>query len=237
MCVECGLGEEERDSYFQDVEIEDNGVYKFTCMYGHERITLLQKHKFQMLFDLGIMALIDGYTREAVSSFSSAIERFYEFCIEVLLEKNQIDHQDYLKTWKFVASQSERQIGAFYFLYLNEFNKAPEKIKDNWVTFRNNVIHKGHIPKYDKVMEYAKYVFDYLKSILVQLKMTHSDHLFIWFEKRQQEFQNGNPSNSLAVLVHPGLIDPEKPLEELITLTFEKAIEDMKKRVEKNYNV
>ena len=39
--------------------------------------------KFELLFELGINALIDGYPREAVSSFASALERFYEFFCQV----------------------------------------------------------------------------------------------------------------------------------------------------------
>lgn len=145
--------------------MNDEGVYKVTCDKGHKSIVFTQQPKFQYLFDLGAMALLDGYPREAVSSFVAALERFYEFFIEVILTNKNIDEEQFKKAWKLVSNQSERQLGGFYFLYLSEFGKAPMPFDTNQIAFRNSVIHKGYIPKYDEVTKYASYVLQYIYEI------------------------------------------------------------------------
>ncbi len=146
-CQKCLTEEKINDLNFVEVEMCDDGIYKMTCDNGHESTTFLQEQKFEILFDLGAMAFMDGYYREAVSSFAASLERFYEFCVEAILSSKNIDYEQYLKTWKMVAAQSERQTGAYYFLYLNEFGEAPAAAEQKQVEFRNNVIHKGYIPK------------------------------------------------------------------------------------------
>ncbi|WP_238149350.1 hypothetical protein [Arsenophonus endosymbiont of Aleurodicus floccissimus] len=69
---------------FRTVEFKNDGRYEITCQNGHSSITFLQQQKFEILFDIGACAIIDGYYREAVSSFTSALERFYEFFIKVV---------------------------------------------------------------------------------------------------------------------------------------------------------
>ena len=90
-------------------------------------------------------ALLDGYCRESVSSFASAQERFHEFAIKVFLTKQGAPKDQFFATWKLVANQSERQLGAYYFLHLLYFRKTPTQ-NTKMTEFRNSVIHKGSIP-------------------------------------------------------------------------------------------
>lgn len=53
------------------VEIRDDGLYSVTCEKNHTTFTVLQQQKFEVLFDIGIMALLDGYPREAITNCSS----------------------------------------------------------------------------------------------------------------------------------------------------------------------
>ncbi|MEC1437434.1 hypothetical protein P9D57_01440 [Bacillus sonorensis] len=69
-----------------------------------------------------------------------------------------------------MAKQSERQIGAFYYLYLNEFNEPPEPVLLKWIKFRNDVIHKGMIPNHEKTTQYAEYIFYYIIGILKKIR-------------------------------------------------------------------
>ena len=57
-------------------DLEETGVYDLTCPSSHRTAFCLQNFKFELLFDLGLQAIDDGYYREAVSSFASALERF-----------------------------------------------------------------------------------------------------------------------------------------------------------------
>jgi hypothetical protein len=146
---------------YVDVEITDDGVYHLSCANGHDSIVFLQQQQFEVLFEMGIMALLDGYNREAVTSFAASLERFHEFCIRMILAQNTIDLNKVNETWKSVSQQSERQLGAFYFLYLSQFKTVPPVIENKRVKFRNDVIHKGHFPKHKEVMDYGKYLYNY----------------------------------------------------------------------------
>jgi hypothetical protein len=84
-------------------ELQDNGLYYMQCPLGHKTVTCLQEQKFEVLFDMGIYAIVDGYYREAVSAFAAALERFHEFFIAVICNKHGIPQEIFEKTWKMVA--------------------------------------------------------------------------------------------------------------------------------------
>src|SRR3989337_476368 len=109
----------------QIVDIRDDGLYEITCQNGHTTITALQEQKFEVLFDIGAHAIFDGYYREAVSSFISSLERFYEFYIKVISREQNVSPEEFNQCWKMVARHSERQLGAFICLYLFENKKSP----------------------------------------------------------------------------------------------------------------
>src|SRR5688572_21926828 len=113
-------------AYFQDVEIRDDNFYRSTCPAGHENLVVIQNQKFELLFDFGARALLDGYTREAVASMAAALERFYEFYLKVVCLKHGIADFDFKNSWKFVSAQSERQLGAFLFTYLFENKRTAQ---------------------------------------------------------------------------------------------------------------
>ncbi len=69
---------------FCNINIRDDGIYEATCPEGHKTYTLLQQLLFEVLFDIGAYAITDGYYREAVSSFTASLERFYEFYVKVI---------------------------------------------------------------------------------------------------------------------------------------------------------
>jgi len=140
------------------------------CPKGHKSVTILQQQKFEVLFDIGAYAIVDGYYREAVSSFTSSLERFYEFFVKAVLFAKGIEENTFAQTWKVVASASERQLGAFVFLYLIEFLKPPILLARRKVEFRNNVIHRGTIPTRQEALDYGQAVLDVVRPILRQVK-------------------------------------------------------------------
>ncbi len=171
------------------VELRDDGLYTMTCSRGHVTVTAVQQQKFEILFDLGCMALIDGYPREAVSSMAAALERFYEYYVQVVCLKHGIAYEAYVEAWKPVARQSERQLGAFLFLYLLENKKPLEhsivdakpsdssglKARLTWTEFRNNAIHKGYIPSTEEVLVYGDLVYQFIYRLIGELRATCSE--------------------------------------------------------------
>jgi hypothetical protein len=165
-CMECQKQFGAPTGQFSDFEFRDDGLYKFTCSFGHEGVTVLQQQRFELLFEIGAYAILDGYYREAVSSFTAGIERFYEYALRILLEAKS--EALFENCWKAVASQSERQLGAFIFSWAAQFGEAPRIAAASQVELRNRVIHKGLIPT---KAEATKYGDSALEMIRPQLRL------------------------------------------------------------------
>lgn len=150
-CPECGSDEEAAL-----LEIGNENLHQVKCDKGHESFLVITQHKHEVLFEVGSYAIVDGYYREAISSFSASLERYYEFFIKVL--SVGLSSSEFQKVWKQVASQSERQLGGYLFIYLNVFRTSPEILSQPLVKLRNSVIHKGHIPNRAEAVKFGKAV-------------------------------------------------------------------------------
>lgn len=137
------------------VTVNDERFFKMTCPSGHQTLTVIQQPKHEVLFELGMNALVDGYPREAVTSFASCLENFYEFCISQVSLHNGVDRESVDSGWKYMAKQSERQLGAFVMLWLNYFGSAPTLLSDKSRSFRNRVVHQGYIPGLEETLAFG----------------------------------------------------------------------------------
>jgi hypothetical protein len=149
---------------FLSAEMGNEGVVYLTCDAGHKTAMLHRNRKHQILFESGCFALLDDYTNEAVSSFSAALERAYEFFIRVTYRKLGVSSSLLESSWKHVATHSERQFGAFVLLYsvvADESFDLPQIIPE----LRNKVIHRGYIARSNEVLEYAKIIFLLIRKI------------------------------------------------------------------------
>ncbi|WP_427837893.1 hypothetical protein ABUS21_12135 [Acinetobacter baumannii] len=173
MCTTCFQNGQDGVKSVESIDLNDTGRFKLICKNGHTTIVFLNHQKFQILFEIGINAIIDGYYREAVSSFTSSLERFYEFFSKVICITRGIEWTAIEDTWNSVSKQSERQIGAFIFLYLLEFRNKPSLLPNNKIEFRNNVIHKGEIPCREKAIAYGQAVLDVIRPLLISLRTTY----------------------------------------------------------------
>lgn len=176
-CMQCLQEQGKPDDYVYPAELQDNGLYWLKCRVGHETVTCLQEQKFEVLYDLAANAILDGYYREAVVSFTSALERFYEFYIQVILSKQNVPEDQFNEAWKRVAAQSERQYGAYVFLYTAENGMPPPRLSNANVSFRNDVIHKGKIPSKEESLLYGEAVLEVIEPILSAVKEKESKHV------------------------------------------------------------
>ncbi len=155
-------------------------MHDLSCTYcGARYCVLVRKQKFEVLFDLGTRALMDGYAREAVASFAAALERFFEFYVRAFaLERASDTALDFGEataalsgTWRHVASQSERQLGMFALAYLLREGREPEFLTPAALgaDFRNRVIHRGELPTRADVEAYAAQVFALIDRLLTEL--------------------------------------------------------------------
>lgn len=147
----------------------DTGVYRIQCSVGHDFLCVLQQLHFEVLFEIGVAAINDGYYREAVSSFAASLERFYELYVRIACREREVPPDLYAQTWKSVSAQSERQLGAFLFMYLcNEHETAPQ-LSQQQLQFRNAVVHKGKIPTADEAIDFGNKVLALVKPILQRI--------------------------------------------------------------------
>jgi len=208
------------------LEWRDDGRYDVTCPKGHRSVNILQQRLFELLYDIGAYAIQDGYYREAVSSFSSSLERFYEFFVKVVCIEKNINEELYQIVWKQVSKQSERQLGAFVFLYLSEFEKAPNLLSNSKVAFRNDVIHRGKIPTRQEALAFGQAVLELVRSSLGELNYRCSQGIkkavFQHLKNCREMGEKGIPSSTAGVTTIISLSDKtpgheEKTLEEALT--------------------
>lgn len=152
-----------KNIHFDMQNVNDTGIYDYVCPNGHKTVASLQNWKHEILFEMGVNAYLDEYYREAVVNFATALERFYEYSIFIFCYHADISKKEIDKMWKDVSNQSERQIGAYCFLYLQVLKRNPEIFKDKVVNFRNKVVHKGYIPSKNEAFEYGKKVAEYIQ--------------------------------------------------------------------------
>lgn len=172
-------------------QINDRGAYLTKCPRGHTTVSVIQQHKFEVLFELGARALLDGYPGEAITRFASSQERFFEFFIRVIAQKNEIAQAALKLTWQDLANSSERQYGAYLMLHLLHYGASvspnPEKMKPtgatgntkDWKAFRNSVVHKGYIPSTEEAIQYGGLVYDFINSQVASLLSTAGDSVQI----------------------------------------------------------
>jgi hypothetical protein len=172
--------------------LQDSAIYEYTCANGHLRRVVLQNPKHELIFDSGVSSLRRGYYREAISSFAVALERFYEYSIRVLLGSSiyTLGEENFAKTWKAISKQSERQMGAFYLIYLTVV-KQPAPVFDasflksvsiklgtegnDPINFRNSIIHQGYLPSFNQAVSFGEAVNFYIKKLLRIYKSFDND--------------------------------------------------------------
>ncbi|HYX72383.1 MAG TPA: hypothetical protein VE732_06405 [Nitrososphaera sp.] len=182
------------------IEITDSNHYQATCPQGHLATISIQANKFEILFEMGAVALLEGYYREAVANLAGALERFMEFYVSVMMIKAGINEKEFNETWKLVSNQSERQLGAFAFVYLNENKQPPKYLSNNAINFRNNVIHKGYIPTYQEVCKYGQAVLSFIDPIFEGLKNNEEDWQYVLTLLRRNYSKLPNLTNTVGLL-------------------------------------
>jgi hypothetical protein len=171
ICAECMHDDPASANFIASSEINESNVYDVRCPKGHQSYVVLQQLKFEILFDIGASALLDGYHREAVSSFTSSFERFCEFFIRASFLENGYAANDIEAAWKEMAKQSERQLGAYVAVYLRECGGVPLLLNSNKIKFRNSVIHQGRIPTRSEAVTYGEEILGAIRPALTIAKL------------------------------------------------------------------
>jgi hypothetical protein len=174
MCMECQkvLGHPSFEPFF--VPYYEDRIAHITCSRGHKSVYVIQSQKFEVLMESGVNALAAGFTLEACASFSTALERLYEFALKVLATHCDVTEEAYNETYKEMSRQSERQLGAFLVLFALQFGSA-YKPNRSIVEFRNSVIHKGLIPTPQEAHEFCSKVYSEILCVTERLQANLSE--------------------------------------------------------------
>ena len=183
-CSKCFI---EHFNTYDFVQVNDEDFYQYECLRGHTNLYFLKNEKFELLLESALYAIHDGYYREAISSLSSSLERLQEFLIKVLFRKYNTSEKTFSYAWKKVSQQSERQLGAFIFLYVMEFRDVPDDLTDKEREFRNNIIHKGKFPTYEETLKYGQRILDITYSNLSKVRES-LEHIIREMTEEKQQF-------------------------------------------------
>jgi hypothetical protein len=105
---------------------------------------IFNARRHEVLLRSGGKALLAGFANEAMISLAAALERAYEFYIRVVCRQRKIGDEQIGAAWKEIGHLSERQLGAFGFLYLLE-NGEPLLLNKKITEIRNHIVHQGRI--------------------------------------------------------------------------------------------
>ena len=170
VCRQC-LRQEPPDITMYDLGImSDDQVLKIECKFGHIEYTIVNQLKFEILSEFAVCAIVDGYYREAVMSFASSLERLHEYYISIICKTLKINEIGFVESWKDIKNQSERQLGAFKFVFLLEEKISSAGLSNNKIEFRNKVVHKGFFPERAEAIDFGQSVADITTTIISKLK-------------------------------------------------------------------
>jgi len=171
-CMTCGFPQDgsQPDHTFYSLPVRDDNVYELTCRKGHKTTTVLQSERFEILFEIAVQAIADGYCREAVASASSSVERLYEYFVRVACTARDIAPEVFEESWKQVKNQSERQLGMYIATYMTVTGQAPTLLSSAQVSFRNEVVHKGLIPTRDEAIKFLNELLEIAQPVVILIK-------------------------------------------------------------------
>lgn len=216
----------------------DDMTCRIECPNGHKSIVLLQSQKFEALLESGANALLDGFTLEASATFYTAFERFIEFCLHILFIKRGMTHEQFESMFAEMSRQSERQLGAFIYIYTIETGKK-FSIQPKITEFRNKLIHKGEIPTKEKAFDFCERIYKEIISIFGIIKSTCSDEISNIIGYELQKRKNKVPADVRVItssgtmffnVVHIGL-------EQNFNIALEKYKEVRKRFFQSNLSI
>lgn len=210
------------------ISIRDDNFYKITCDKGHISHFYIQNLKFELLFDAGCMALIDGYPNAAVAYISSSLERLHEFCIKVYSKYNEIDDDLFNDNWKLFNNSSERQLGAFINTFMLFEKSYLEFDFKKYSEFRNKVIHKGYLPSNEEVVDFGELVLSHIRFLLELFRNKYNASISkVVFEHIKRSSLHGDSNIPYSGLLLPTKLSVSHPLDS-IPKNFIAVVESLK---------
>jgi hypothetical protein len=196
------------DTTFMAVLPNDNLIQEVECPNHHLAKVIVTRPKFQVLYEVGVNAIVDGYHREAVLSFAASLERSYEYMIRIILTQSSCSSDAVDRFWKPLAKSSERQLGAFLAVWTTRFGASAAWLQDHHVKLRNDVAHNGKIPSNAEAVAFGNEAFKVMFHNMQTLSLDHGIDEFLWHmdtervSKALQSDSSLQPQDLTTYLVH-----------------------------------
>lgn len=142
------------------VQVLNDLTLRFECKNGHENIVVLQLHRFEMLAHAAIVDLINRSYGNSVSNMAKSLERFYEAYLKYSWNNLGYEPAEFENLWKAAKKQSERQYGAYVFVFGFLSGSVPPLLEQEAISLRNRVTHDGYAPTETEAKEYCQRVID-----------------------------------------------------------------------------
>lgn len=203
----------------------DDGQYQWACSCGAKNAATLRNERFEVLFDFGALAYLDGYYREAVANFATAYERLLGFFVRVVWTHIGLPAEQAEAAWKPLSKHSERQLGAFVAAHLQACGTVPEMPGNRDIEFRNNVVHKGMIPDRRQTEQYATSLYRMMKAHLTALNASAGEAVIAHIEAPSREHgkRAALEGRAFAVYCYDGLFGVYRFLPFVMGLENERA--------------
>lgn len=144
--------------------LQRSGVVLVDCDKGHKTAIIYRAPKYDVLLLSGALALLDGYYNAAISTLSAALERTHEYYMRLTLKANGVPQATFDALWKEVRVQSERQLGAFQFVYAIH-EGAHLRLDADIARIRNSVVHQGEFASATDAEKFGSLVFERIRSV------------------------------------------------------------------------
>ena len=145
-----------------------------------------------------------------------------EFVIKIISYSNNVSHEEFNKSWKLISKQSERQLGAYIFIYLKEFGVKPEMLKQKSIELRNKVIHKGYFPNYDECVNFGNDILNFIRPTIEKLKSAEKFDYHLVRSINESESHRENYPKFIYITHQTFAIN--RPFNEVDTLGIEQMV-------------
>lgn len=165
-CPQCDQENREKGNFIPSIEqrdiiITNQITYEYTCSKGHQYFYVLQIERFEMLYKLAIHEFQENNFRACVINCAAALERFYEFFLQVVFHDNGYSSEKFFEEiWLPIKDRSKRQEDLFKDTYIELTSiEKPPVLKDTYRKFRNHIVHQGEFPKKEQTRDFADTIF------------------------------------------------------------------------------
>ena len=202
-CPQCDQENREKGNFIPSIEqrdiiITNQITYEYTCSKGHQYFYVLQIERFEMLYKLAIHEFLENNFRACVINCAAALERFYEFFLQVVFHDNGYSSEKfYEEIWLPIKDRSKRQEDLFKDTYIELTSiEKPPVLKDTHRKFRNHIVHQGEFPKKEQTRDFADTIFRIIGiGLYILHKYCDSSIEVIKHEHLQRRFRSRHSGN------------------------------------------